>query len=227
MIVFDNNLFLPPIGGGSSGASSSFVLYEDFLSSQPVPLADTDLCGSLVANIAGTGVITVGTSTNDHPGVYRCDVVAANDDAALTSLSGPANGPVPVNLTAVLKVAAQSGNSIVLGLGFNAAQPGSLVRRAQIVSQSAGTAWLCESSDGASLVTTTVTGFTLDTWTKVQVQVSDTSTTFFINGVNVATHPGIGAGSLSVFVGGFSPVAGDTGTVDVDLLTLSQTGLNR
>lgn len=228
-IVNDRNLFEPAsVGSSTSPFSTEFVLYEDFTNSAALPLADTNTLGALNCTIAGTGSIIPFGGENDHPGIYAANLAAANDDAAVTTLAGFGVGPVPLTASAVVRVTALSGNTVFCGLGWNGAQPGSLTRRAQIVAQNGGADWLCESSDGVSLATTVVTGFSLNAWSRLTITLTDTATVFAIDGTQVAQHASIGTSAPVIPVlGAFSPALGSTATIQMDLLTVAQSGLNR
>jgi len=223
-VTNDTSLFV-----NNRSTLNSLVAYEDFLGG-PSTIANNNQVGQFLrAVIVAPSTIASAAGVANHPGIKTCTVGAPAENAYLQSTSSIFPGVDPIALQGSVRVtAAAAGNDVALGIGLGFALPGAATARAQIIWQQTSNSWVCQTADGAASSSVVVPGQALNTWYDLKIVLNNTQAQFFIDGALVATITStLPVAALAVYIQGLSASGTGTGTIDVDYLSVSQTGISR
>jgi len=222
-VTNDTSLFV-----NNRSTLNSLVAYEDFLGG-PSTIANNNQVGQFLRAVIAGGTIASAAGVANHPGIKTCTVAAGADNAYLQSTSSILPGVDPIALQASVRVtAAAAGNDVALGIGLGFALPGATTARAQIIWQQTSNSWVCQTADGAASSSVVVPGQALNTWYDLKIVLNNTQAQFFIDGALVATITStLPVAALAPSCGGLGLAGTGTGTIDVDYLSVSQTGISR
>lgn len=223
-IVNDNSLFAP-----GRNPSNSLYIYEDFMGGPGGTIANNNQVGSFLrAVIAATGTIAAAAGVAEHPGINLCTITAGADNAYMQSTSSLLPGTDAITLSASVRVtAAAAADTAAIGIGLGFALPAATTARAQIVWQQSTNSWLCQVANGASVSTVAVAA-ALNTWYSLRIELNTSQCQFYIDGVLVATFTSnLPTTALSPSAGGLGVGGAGTGAIQIDYLSVSQSGLSR